>query len=214
MHRVNRGPEPDGLDAVRQRYTPRWVSHYRDGTGSKPSDSRWRNYLDVLHSAFYFICAYCEETCPGEVEHFKPKSRFPELVYEWSNWLIACRYCNGAKSNEWPSGGYVDPCARTRPAWPDNYFQFNMETGEIQPVPDLSNQRLKKAQTMIQDLGLNRTFHLRERRKILNTLEVMLSEVELTDISDEYMVEMGTREFPLSTLTRAFFESRGYTGGW
>lgn len=48
-------------------------------------------------------CAYCETvvTDPGiymEVEHFKHKSAFPELVVDWENLLPACKRCNGTKS--------------------------------------------------------------------------------------------------------------------
>ena len=39
MHWVNRGQEPDGLESVRIRYTPRWVEYYTLGTGTKPQDS-------------------------------------------------------------------------------------------------------------------------------------------------------------------------------
>lgn len=46
MHRVDRGPEPDGLQAVRDKRTPAWITHYRDNTGPKPSDSDWRKFAD------------------------------------------------------------------------------------------------------------------------------------------------------------------------
>ncbi|HHB0831496.1 TPA: HNH endonuclease [Acinetobacter baumannii] len=48
-------------------------------------------------------CAYCETglTDPGiymEVEHFKHKSSFPDLVVDWDNLLPSCKRCNGTKS--------------------------------------------------------------------------------------------------------------------
>ena len=48
-------------------------------------------------------CAFCE--CkPGEsgyieVEHFKPKSIYPALTFEWDNFLPSCKKCNGSKLN-------------------------------------------------------------------------------------------------------------------
>jgi hypothetical protein len=32
-----------------------------------------------------------------EVEHYKPKSLYPESIFEWANLLPACRRCNGIK---------------------------------------------------------------------------------------------------------------------
>jgi uncharacterized protein (TIGR02646 family) len=44
-------------------------------------------------------CAYCEDSAADEVEHIRPKSRYPEAVFVWPNYLYACGPCNGAKSN-------------------------------------------------------------------------------------------------------------------
>lgn len=164
MHCVDRGQEPEGLQPVRSHYTPRWVEHYRNGTGSKPSDSRWRDFHDDLGGVFFGLCAYCEESCRGEIEHFRPKSRFPQLVYDWSNWVFACHDCNHAKSERWPPRWYVDPCARSRSALPEQFFTFDSLTGEVIPRESLSPVRRKKAMQMIDDLRLNDLHHLRKRR--------------------------------------------------
>ena len=46
-------------------------------------------------------CAFCEskpaESGNIEVEHFAPKSKYPDLAFEWNNFLPACRKCNGSK---------------------------------------------------------------------------------------------------------------------
>lgn len=46
-------------------------------------------------------CAFCEgkpaENGNIEVEHFAPKSIYPDLTFEWTNFLPACRKCNGSK---------------------------------------------------------------------------------------------------------------------
>jgi uncharacterized protein (TIGR02646 family) len=48
-------------------------------------------------------CAFCEclpsEGGNVEVEHFKPKSKYPESTFEWENLLPACRRCNGSKDD-------------------------------------------------------------------------------------------------------------------
>ena len=46
-------------------------------------------------------CYICERklVTDYEVEHFKSENNYPELVQEWSNLFLACRYCNGKKSD-------------------------------------------------------------------------------------------------------------------
>lgn len=49
-------------------------------------------------------CAYSEvllqeNSCYMEVEHFYPKSLYPEKVLEWGNLLPVCKVCNGKKGN-------------------------------------------------------------------------------------------------------------------
>ncbi|MBC8143322.1 MAG: hypothetical protein H7Y38_17995 [Armatimonadetes bacterium] len=44
-------------------------------------------------------CAYCEDSCATEIEHVRPKSLYPEHVFDWNNFLYACGGCNGGKLN-------------------------------------------------------------------------------------------------------------------
>ena len=45
-------------------------------------------------------CMYCEDSVADEVEHFKPKDLYPEVVFAWMNYLYACGPCNGPKNNQ------------------------------------------------------------------------------------------------------------------
>lgn len=44
-------------------------------------------------------CMYCEDSIASEVEHFRPKTFYPELVFSWLNYLYSCGPCNRIKSN-------------------------------------------------------------------------------------------------------------------
>lgn len=211
MHWVDRGPEPEGLAAVRSRYTPRWVEYYRNGTGSRPSDSHWRDFHDDLSSVFFDLCAYCEELCRGEVEHFRPKSRFPELVYEWSNWVFACHDCNFAKSEKWPTGGYIDPCARLRAARPQTFFGFDTLTGEIVPKTGLSLGRRKKAVQIIDDLQLNARHHTIGRIARIREVSLILSHgLHVIPHFRDRLAELAHRNTELSSVARFMLEQYGY----
>lgn len=80
-----------------------------------------------LKEDFNNRCGYCDDldifnggSRTYHVEHFAPKEKFPDLEFEYSNLLYACPYCNGFKSDKWPSNdskinvvenkGFLDPC--------------------------------------------------------------------------------------------------------
>lgn len=87
------------------------------------------NTTNKKHLAIDFKhrCAYCDDLdsiysgqASYAVEHFAPKTKFPQLKYTYDNLLYACSYCNTSKSDDWPSNspsinvvgecGYIDPC--------------------------------------------------------------------------------------------------------
>jgi hypothetical protein len=89
-----------------------------------PQYSDAKVYKSFLRQDFRRQCAYCERTeafLGGEeafeVDHFKPRQRFPELASVYRNLYYSCRKCNLYKSSTWPSderakAGFVfaDPC--------------------------------------------------------------------------------------------------------
>jgi hypothetical protein len=89
-----------------------------------PHYSNYQRYRPHLRLDFVATCAYCERTEKYfggeeafEVEHFKPKSKFWDLICVYGNLYYVCRKCNAHKSETWPSeeqisrGRYfADPC--------------------------------------------------------------------------------------------------------
>jgi uncharacterized protein (TIGR02646 family) len=50
---------------------------------------------------FFGKCAFCErkvELSAGRIEHFKPKSEYVDLTFDWNNLLYACEVCNNAEN--------------------------------------------------------------------------------------------------------------------
>jgi 5-methylcytosine-specific restriction endonuclease McrA len=61
-------------------------------------------------------CAYCESKIThvywGDVEHIKPKTRFPELRLKYDNLTFACAICNNNKAEYWSDEAPIlDPYA-------------------------------------------------------------------------------------------------------
>ena len=212
MHWVKRGPEPDGLERIRARNTPRWIRYYGSGKGVKPTDSRWRDFSDDLADAFHGLCGYCENICRGEVDHFRPKTRNPDLVYSWSNWVFACHDCNHAKGDKWPPRGYVDPCAGSRSVRPEHFFSFDILTGEILPKEGLTPARRRKAQSTIDDLRLNEWHQLRKRLVWLHLISAAIpgEPTEMTAESEKQRAHFASRTTPYSSITRRWLSERGY----
>jgi HNH endonuclease len=91
---------------------------------SPPYFSDYRKYKAFLQRDFLQRCAYCERTedylggeDAFEVEHFKPKSKFPDLLVAYENLYYVCRRCNLHKAETWPSDDllargtrFADPC--------------------------------------------------------------------------------------------------------
>lgn len=70
----------------------------RNKKGTEPFDTVKRTLTAMCSGAKR--CMYCEDSVADEVEHFKPKDLYPELVFVWKNYLYACGPCNGPKNNK------------------------------------------------------------------------------------------------------------------
>ena len=204
--------EPLGLATIQSRYTTRWVQYYCQGVGDKPTDSHWVRFHDDLNCAFRGLCAYCEETTKGEVDHFRPKSKFPTLVYSWSNWLLACHECNHTKLNAWPNAGYVDPCATSNSERPECHFNFDTRTGLISPKECLSSRRRHVAQETIKALRLNDVHHLKKRVQWLLLFSSAMPEDPraLTTCTTKTLVHFASRGMQLSSIVRAWLAEYGF----
>jgi uncharacterized protein (TIGR02646 family) len=112
MIRVNRGPEPDSF-ATR---AADWYRQFEEACRRNPeltASQFWSNVraqvradAQALYTAFHGKCAYCEAkmahvTSP-HVEHYRPKSKFPDRMFDWQNWLLSCGRCNDRKWARFP----------------------------------------------------------------------------------------------------------------
>lgn len=64
--------------------------------------SKYGDALPHLEKRIGLYCSYCEYPIfhAPEVEHIISKSRSPELITEWSNLLLGCKYCNSRKKDK------------------------------------------------------------------------------------------------------------------
>jgi hypothetical protein len=69
---------------------------------------------EALKTANSDKCMYCESKISHSsfpnIEHIKPKAKFPELMYEWENLGYVCERCNNAKLDKfYEDTPFIDP---------------------------------------------------------------------------------------------------------
>lgn len=148
---------------------------------------------DSLKAMFKKKCAFCESHIThidyGQIEHFKPKSKYPDLCFEWNNFLISCPICNG-KSNkgdkfplEQEGGPFINPVDEN----PDDFLKFEFD--EITKT-FLIFPKNNRAVTTIKELGLNRDDLVENRTielsKIIYVLDSVLGKNQ-DDVLEEFI---------------------------
>ena len=226
MHSVERSPEPDFLPRIRAEHT---------GWDDLDSGDRHR-IREELAKDFGSMCGYCETSGFGTTDHFRPRSRFPHLTFEWLNLVYACHRCNQAKGNSWPGfddqsidmwlvaesprftpiSEYVTPNAEAGRRAAQEHFEFRVETGEIRAAEQLSDEEWSMARRTIRDVDLNDSRRgendpghlLNRRRRQRRLLEQRLSSLSNPIQMVEVAIEFTQPGTPFSSYVAAFFADR------
>lgn len=102
---------PGGLRGRYLRDKCRALLEHKRNKGHFSSDdfknSYWKPAKEQLIAETHDKCAYCEAPTAhvawGDVEHYRPKSRYWWLAYCYDNYLYSCQVCNqGFKGNNFP----------------------------------------------------------------------------------------------------------------
>ncbi len=126
---------------------------------------RHQEIKSVLFQSSLQKCAFCE-TKPGEsgnieVEHFAPKSIYPELAFKWENFLPACRKCNGSKDDH-DTGNF--PIVNPYDENPEDIFHYN----DIKIAANDAHEEV--GERTIRVCGLNSVRLMKPRADILVSL--------------------------------------------
>ena len=184
----------------------------RSYTGERwKTNSTNKKYLAI---DFHHRCAYCDDLdniYNGQesyaVEHFAPKTKFPQLMYTYDNLLYSCRFCNTSKSDDWPSDspsinvvgehGYIDPCT-------DEYYEHldrDDHTGCIYYKTELGKYMYEHLKLYLKRHSvIFMVEKLKEKREELKTsidndikkgLDVSIKTQALLAIDDEFFLYYG-----------------------
>lgn len=152
MIRIYLQPEPLQFDARVRRRGLRFLSR-----NPNPTQKQWGNHnywTEVgfdLHAAYGGICAYsCHwiayDTGWKTTEHFLPKSHYPRLAYEWSNYRLVAGVLNGRKSDN----EILDPFQIE-----NGWFTLKFPSLLVVPYPGLDSEIKQRVISTIDILGLN-----------------------------------------------------------
>ena len=216
MHSVNRSVEPDLIDQLRKNYT-QWENL---------SGADRRNIRKELALEFSQLCAYCECLCKevsnphdrGEesIEHFRPRESFSTLWLDWLNLLYACRKCNNTKDNNWPQCGYVNPNAGGGQRLAEEFFGFNVTTGEMYPSPkisgteyDMANQTIKEVDLNDIQIGLNDPSNIcNQRRRQVQRLTQEIKQLNEPEDQVNVLLAFMMPDKPFSSFVSAYVNDR------
>ena len=147
MIKITRTERPSELtDEVQEKLTQIFIADNK----KKVWDQKY--IRDGLMEMSHCKCYYCEKKVgPGltdmQVEHFKPKSLYPQEVVKWDNLLSACADCNRSKlGHDTGASPIVNPCEEDpRQFFYLKNFRYNAFDTDIK----------SKANVTIDVLGLN-----------------------------------------------------------
>lgn len=117
----------------------------------------YRKYEDARGDLFRRLgryCSFCERPIKSglAIEHVLPKTRRPDLICSWDNFLLACVNCNSTKLNK-----AVSRKAFFLPDQDNTFRAFRYESGgRFGPNPAISPSQKGKATRTIGLVGLDK----------------------------------------------------------
>lgn len=180
MIRVSPEPEYPAFDQQVRTPGNAFLADYPNPTSAQfKKKNYWSRAANELHSAYSGICAYTAVYLPelGSVDHFRPKTNYPGLTYEWSNYRLASGRVNSTKGNQ---EGIIDPFEVG-----DDWFHLDIPSCLLKPNPGLSRDLQTRIRSTINSLRLNdNDYYVQERCNIL--IAFAQSEIALNFVKRRY----------------------------
>lgn len=165
-------------------------------------------------------CMYCSDSAGTDIEHYWPKSVYPERMFQWVNMLLCCTGCGrDCKGIKFPlddgSPALLDPTVDD----PWLFLDFSTSTGILFPLVDAEGKTTTKGEETVKLLKLDRRDEVnigyqKSFRRIKRAVDAALAEQEpdptalihaLSDADDHGLLGWcfrgnGINESPLSDL--------------
>ncbi|MBF0182094.1 MAG: hypothetical protein HQM03_18910 [Magnetococcales bacterium] len=112
-------------------------------------------------------CMYCMHNIATDIDHFRPKSRYPDKLFVWPNMLWCCGECGGFKGSAFPLNPQGEPLLLDPTAMePWEHLDFDPRTGNLTARFIPADQRVSPiGQETVSRLHLDRREALANRYK-------------------------------------------------
>lgn len=184
MLKLTRPVEPDCLRDNAPTWTETYISKRRANPKARfnwPDGTCYQHTRKTLLDMTQQHCAFCDgpfAESPKTIEHFRPKSRFPELAFAWSNLFPCCYACQSSKQEKF-NECLLKPDDEDYRF--DRYFLVKYETGEIEVSPLLGPQERERAAITLEIYGLNTP-----ERKNARVRELRYFQLEENPVIDDF----------------------------
>jgi uncharacterized protein (TIGR02646 family) len=192
LRKLDRLPEPECLAAN----AAQWTKDYTASRQQNPKHPfKWRSQNCYQETRKHLLamtqgrCAFCDGGLGAEsretVEHFRPKSQFPEFAYAWSNLFPCCDMCQSQKKEQFSED-------LLKPDEDDfvfsHFFIVNYKSGELEVSPQADLKARSRAEITLQLYGLNLAARTKARKR---EWESFCREIEpfLDDYNYRYFLE-------------------------
>lgn len=178
MRKFTRKPCPSVLlePFSKKNTKPRWMIYGE--RYEKQTNRTYYNYPQINNEKLNHLifptlvaqtdahCSYCDGfplmSADETIDHFKPKSKYPNDVCNWENLYVACAHCQKVKGDK-----FDDLLIR-----PDElsydfnaYYFYDLTEHKIKILPNLPSEKSKRAEVTCQILAFNHKSMIESRRQ-------------------------------------------------
>ena len=167
MIKVNKVEKPEFLIQFNKKNKPKNWKDFNNEIKNKLKEYMAKNEQNINGNYF---CPCCEREImieKSQIEHIRPKDKFPNLFNEYSNFLVGClenHTCGSAKGNKW-NELFINSVENN----PEEYFEYDIKTGKIVPKHKTGKKNERAIKT-IEILNLN-------EKKLCEIRKVMIVEI-------------------------------------
>lgn len=176
MLKVNKKDEPEFFSEFKKKEKPKDWKDLDFEIKKKLKKHMLENEQKIDDKSY---CPYCEMIISSEnndlkedkkchIEHIKPKSKFPNLAFDYRNFLTSCsdkNTCGHCKQSDWDNKLFINPIEEN----PKEYFSYSIRTGKIIPKKE-AGLEYEKAIKTIEILNLNENKLCDYRKSYINQI--------------------------------------------
>lgn len=211
MIRLTRGPKPKVLAENEERWTKEYAELRAGGDVPKAAAFRYRDpeIKEAVIRDSHRKCIYCESrplhVTPGDVEHQRPKSKFPQEIVNWENLGFVCPDCNREKGDFHDDAEpMVDPFNED----PAMFIRFAGPAVFEQPGSRRGIVSIRKLSLDRAELLERRGEHLRKVQSLLNSWAALPDGPARDEIASEVRA-LANDPGEYAAATRAFLALEG-----